>query len=659
MSSELKAQRAKALEEKRKKLEEMRARRNQRSAGTKTSVSAVSASKSGNLDEYIDGLLNSAPPIAPIEPVVAAPVAPSTPVSTAPTTPSKKVSKIDLMNEKTVSFAPTTTTTAEPSPAVKQVETFTISTQTDDLDFPMEESQHSEESNQEIAPTIEMSMEQEETKDEEPTLLSEDQVQEKIASTSFSNFFISASKKVERLLGAPLLQDLLVDDTIYYNDQESKRDASTSTETKDSFISAQVRFSCEKWTKERDVTSLDWSPHHRGEVLLASYGSSSSSANSTAVKNLNHNTNSASLSRSKTEMTGADGLAILWNLTMPSRPEHVFTCGSPVLNAKFHPSEGSLVVGACYSGQMVVWDVRSGRLPVQRSLWNLLGGTSSSKSHVHPIVGLEGLDSGFVSAASDGTVNFWSLANLMEPAETVVVPGANFSSLTVAPESNTLLLGDENGSIHAVLPSTSGGSRSSKRSIVKIYDSEKDTESLGHYGNVTGLATKPALKTDKDNNTVAISKGFARGAHGLVLSCGVDWTTKLWAPAYSEKPLLNLLSHSYDYMSDVQWSPVHPSVFATASSNGTLGLWNLATSLDEPITGLQGLLLDKNDSNMDEPSHGVNRIKWSRDGRRIAAACSDTVYVLGMSDELWKPKGNEGAKVMNALRGRGLIEAEE
>jgi dynein intermediate chain len=50
-----------------------------------------------------------------------------------------------------------------------------------------------------------------------------------------------------------------------------------------------------------------------------------------------------------------------------------------------------------------------------------------------------------------------------------------------------------------------------------------------------------------------LSKGFARGAHGLVLSCGVDWTTKLWAPAYADKPLLNLLSHSYDYMSDVQW----------------------------------------------------------------------------------------------------------
>jgi len=30
-----------------------------------------------------------------------------------------------------------------------------------------------------------------------------------------------------------------------------------------------------------------------------------------------------------------------------------------------------------------------------------------------------------------------------------------------------------------------------------------------------------------------------------------------------------------------------------------------------------------------------------------------------MSEELWKPKGNEGAKVMNSLRSRGLIDEEE
>ena len=88
---------------------------------------------------------------------------------------------------------------------------------------------------------------------------------------------------------------------------------------------------------------------------------------------------------------------------MPSRPEHVFTCGSPVLSAKFHPTEPTLVIGACYSGQLVIWDVRNGRLPVQRSNLNTTlvndvssGGSSGNKGlgHVHPVVGMEILENG-------------------------------------------------------------------------------------------------------------------------------------------------------------------------------------------------------------------------------------------------------------------------
>jgi WD domain, G-beta repeat. len=161
------------------------------------------------------------------------------------------------------------------------------------------------------------------------------------------------------------------------------------------------------------------------------------------------------------------------------------------------------------------------------------------------------LQSGFVSASSDGTINFWSFTNLIEPAETMVIPGAHISSISVVPSSQTLLVGDENGSIYAVMSQSSSGSRSVKRSIVNLGNPKSNqSDSPGHYGNVTGLSTKHILKGD---NTVGISKGFPRGINGLFLSCGVDWTTKLWAPAYSDKPLLNFLSHSYDYMSDVQW----------------------------------------------------------------------------------------------------------
>jgi dynein intermediate chain, cytosolic len=105
-------------------------------------------------------------------------------------------------------------------------------------------------------------------------------------------------------------------------------------------------------------------------------------------------------------------------------------------------------------------------------------------------------------------------------------------------------------------------------------------------------------------------------------------------------------------------NPVHPSTFATASSNGQVGLWNLATSLEGPITGLQGITVEDSGGDNQKP-RGINRLKWSLDGRRLAVACSDTLHVLGMNEEVWKPKGGEANKLMNNLQSRGLLEEGE
>ena len=108
-------------------------------------------------------------------------------------------------------------------------------------------------------------------------------------------------------------------------------------------------------------------------------------------------------------------------------------------------------------------------------------------------------------------------------------------------------------------------------------------------------------------------------------------------------------------------SPVHPSVFATASSSGKIGFWNLASSIDEPMTGQEGIAIEKDgDVISSSPSvvRGINRLKWSADGRRIAAACADSVHVLALSEDLWQPNGDEGSKLMNNLKSRGLLSEE-
>jgi dynein intermediate chain len=118
-------------------------------------------------------------------------------------------------------------------------------------------------------------------------------------------------------------------------------------------------------------------------------------------------------------------------------------------------------------------------------------------------------------------------------------------------------------------------------------------------------------------------------------------------------------------MSDVKWSPVHPGLFATACSNGTLGLWNLASSLDEPLTGAEGLSLlndsldaaaaAASESTRPDRNRGLNKIRWSGDGRRLAAASGDVVHVLTIPEDIARPKGDEDDKIMNNLVSRGLI----
>ena len=260
---------------------------------------------------------------------------------------------------------------------------------------------------------------------------------ETISSRPFQHFLNSASKKVEKVLGAGALAELL-DDPAYDDEMDEENDdedlaadngavseddgAGTASEGEDNgttpkrakknkkragrlgllggktsadgaldatgIIKSTQTYSCPRWTANRDLTSITWSPHKR-EMLVASYQSSSSAGVvDAAVRAVSPaDTPSSSLIPQSSELR-SDGLALVWNLAMPDRPEHIFCCGSPVLTTAFHPTETRLVIGGCHSGQVVVWDVRAGRLPVQRSVGPAGGG------HAHPICSMEVVESG-------------------------------------------------------------------------------------------------------------------------------------------------------------------------------------------------------------------------------------------------------------------------
>ena len=55
---------------------------------------------------------------------------------------------------------------------------------------------------------------------------------------------------------------------------------------------------------------------------------------------------------------------------------------------------------------------------------------------------------------------------------------------------------------------------------------------------------------------------------------------------------------------------------------------------------------------------GLNKIKWSSDGRRMLVASADRVHVLSMSEDVIRQKGDEEERMMNNLVSRGLLERE-
>jgi hypothetical protein len=399
MADEARSQRQKALADKKQRLEELKARRSQR--GTQTVSAAESAREkvaaAANLDEYIDGLLKA--PASQPQPSADEAASPS-PTEASGKTNNEAGTSQGTNNVAAPALAPAPVHAA---PEVT-VEVFEMGTQTSDEDFPPP-SDYDEEEQQQAERAADQSIDKvsgeaapgsEEAKiEEDAKVLTAEEVEKELASETFSSFLNTASKKVERVLGSALLADLLTD---YDGETDGTERAASKASDGSKFISSRQVYECPQWTATRDVTDMDWSPLHR-ELMLCSYHMPMSTTKlgepkgSTAVKVISpEDTPSDSLTPRSLELQ-SDGLALVWNLAMSNRPEHVFTCGSPVTSTRFHPTESPLIIGGCQSGQVVVWDVRAGRMPVQKSSLTTTS-SGNSKGHTHPICAMAMIEGG-------------------------------------------------------------------------------------------------------------------------------------------------------------------------------------------------------------------------------------------------------------------------
>uniref|UniRef100_A0A9J7WZ88 Dynein, cytoplasmic 1, intermediate chain 2a n=1 Tax=Cyprinus carpio carpio TaxID=630221 RepID=A0A9J7WZ88_CYPCA len=463
----------------------------------------------------------------------------------------------------------------------KEVVSYTKETQT-----PTMTEQKEEEEEEAAPPQPEVEAEKEkpaEKQDEEaaPHELTEEEKLQILHSEEFMEFFDHSTRIMERALSEHV--DVFFD---YSGRDMEEKEGEMQAGAK---LSLNRKFVDDRWSRQRVVTCLDWSPQYP-ELLVASYNNNEEAPHE------------------------PDGVALVWNMKYKkTTPEYVFHCQSAVMSAafaKFHPN---LVVGGTYSGQIVLWDNRSNRrTPVQRT-------PLSAAAHTHPVycvnvVGTQNAHN-LISISTDGKMCSWSLDMLSQPQDSMELVFKQSKSAAVTSMSfplgdvNNFVVGSEDGSVYTACR------HGSRAGISEMFE--------GHHGPITGIHC----------HTAAGPVDFSH----LFLTASFDWTVKLWSTK-SNKPLYSFEDNS-DYVYDVMWSPVHPALFACVDGLGRVDLWNLNNDTEVPTASM-----------MVDGSPALNRLRWSQSGREIVVGDSEgQIHIYDVGEQIAVPRSDEWTRFVRTL----------
>jgi dynein intermediate chain len=407
--------------------------------------------------------------------------------------------------------------------------------------------------------------------------LSEEEKQMIILSEEFQHFVDRAGRVMERVL---------FENVDFYTDYSGGPGEEGLDEKSHQRISLNRGFYDERWSRNRCVTSLDWSPQYP-ELLLASYNNNEDSPND------------------------PDGVVLIWNTKFKkSTPEYIFHCQSAVLSAKFARFHPNLILGGTYSGQIVLWDNRvQKRTPIQRT-------PLSASAHTHPVycmsvVGTQNAHN-LISISTDGRLCSWSLDMLGQPQETLDLHRMQSKPVAVTcldfPHSdvNNFVVGSEEGAAYSACR------HGAKAGITDTYD--------GHQGPVTGISV----------NAVQGGIDFSH----MFLTSSIDWTIKLWSLKDS-KPIYSFEDNG-DYVLDVKWSPAHPALFAAVDGSGRLDLWNLNQDTEVPAASITV-----------EGNPALNRVSWTPSGLHVTVGDNQgKIWVYDVAETFAHPRHDEWNKFL-------------
>ncbi|XP_052711964.1 cytoplasmic dynein 1 intermediate chain 2-like isoform X18 [Crassostrea angulata] len=581
------------LEQMRKEREEKNRQRKVKEGGEEKKVAPTSSGQSQDLRAQTDELLSSLgiPPAsgndsqAVVQPVKET-VGPNegAPATSAVTTQqaSRRKAKLTVTKVGETNIPPRENVTYS-----KETQTIVVDTtekedeDTDSIDVHPAPTHHKMPHVENVHPTL--TQEDIQKQEEKPIIeLSEEEKKQIMMTEEFQTFFNKTTRIVERALDEEI--DIFVD---YAGGESEDMESDLRAGER---LKLQRNFFDERWSKHRTVTSLDWSKQHP-ELLVASYNANEDSPND------------------------PDGVTLIWNSKFKkTTPEYVFHCQSPVMSscfAEFHPN---LVVGGTYSGQIVLWDNRvNKRTPIQRT-------PLSAAAHTHPVycinvVGTQNAHN-LISVSTDGKMCSWSLDMLSQPQDSMELQHKQSKAVAVtcfsflSGDVNNFVVGSEDCTVYTAC--RHGG----KTGISEAFE--------GHMGPITGI----------DCHNVPGQIDFSP----YFLTSSFDWTLKLWS--IKDQKFLHSFEDNSDYVYDVQWSPIHPALFASVDGDGRLDLWNLNNETEVPTASVVA-----------EGGVALNHCRWHGSGSSIAVGDDvGRIHIYDVAENTANPKMDEWSRFVRTLQ---------
>ncbi|XP_023664248.1 cytoplasmic dynein 2 intermediate chain 2 [Paramormyrops kingsleyae] len=318
---------------------------------------------------------------------------------------------------------------------------------------------------------------------------------------------------------------------------------------------------CEAQQRKLHVTSLSW--NCTGSVIACAFGHTDDG-----------------------DWTTEKSFVCTWNLNRrgldPKRPDVVIDAATSVMCVSFHPSRPSLIAGGLYNGEVVVWDTSQTQDPV------LAQTGMSPDTHRDPVCQVYWVPTGrrgefaVLSAGSGGRLLLWTIG---EDSKLVLSSGYALSSQQ--------------------LPQSSTGAKARGGSTVGISSLDlspwdRDVFLVGSEGGLvlkcSFSATEVAAVTP-DGESVTLRApaqvsysprcGPVHDLHcspfhrNLFLSVGTDGFAHLHS-LLQPQPLMSLrVSDSYVFA--VRWSPTRPLLFAAATGEGTVQIFDLGLMSLRPL----------------------------------------------------------------------------